>query len=200
MRQRAGRRREHRVDVAAEDVGHRRDLALVRHAQHVDVRGLHDLRIGELARAAVAREVDLAGVGTRVGDQLGHGLGRQRRAGDEHEGVAADERDRREGRHRVVRRLFLEQRHLHHRRVGREEEGVAVRRGLHHLRGGDGAVGAELVLDDEGLAHRFGERLREDARHDVGRAAGGEVDDDAHRLRRVLLRKGAARKREQDGE
>src|SRR5437667_6780010 len=58
------------MDGAAEDVGDGGRLALVGDAHHVYIRGLHDLRVGELARAAVAREVDLAGVGTRVGDQL----------------------------------------------------------------------------------------------------------------------------------
>src|SRR6185436_11039776 len=62
----AGRRGEDGVDLSAEDVGHRRRFALVGHAQHVDAGVLHDLRISELACAAVGREIDLPGILLRV--------------------------------------------------------------------------------------------------------------------------------------
>ena len=52
------------------------------------------------------------------------------------------------------------------------------------------AAGAGLVLDDDRRAERFGEPLRHEARDEVRAAAGRERHDDAHRLGRVLLRKG----------
>src|SRR5438270_699946 len=46
--------------------------------------------------------------------------------------------------------------------------------------------GAELVLHDDRLPERFAHRLREHARHEIGRAADREVDHQADRLGRVL--------------
>src|SRR5437764_31222 len=43
-------------------------------------------------------------------------------------------------------------------------------------------VGAWLVVDDDRLAERLLQRLLHDARHVVGRAAGGVRNDDADRL------------------
>ncbi len=59
---------------------------------------------------------------------------------------------------------------------------------VHHGLGGDVATGPGPVLNDELLAEPFGQPLRQQARCDVGRAASGETDDDAHRLRRIGLR------------
>ena len=64
---------------------------------------------------------------------------------------------------------------------------------MRHEIGGDVAAGAAAVLDDELLPEPLAERLREHARGDVARGAGGKADDDAHRPRRVALRFGDAR-------
>jgi hypothetical protein len=80
------------------------------------------------------------------------------------------------------------------RRV-RHENGVAVRSGLGHDVGREIARGARTVVHDEGAAERIGELLGDDARRDVGAAAGLEADDDAHRLGRILLREGGCRRK-----
>jgi hypothetical protein len=54
--------------------------------------------------------------------------------------------------------------------------------------GSDIGAGARPVLDDELLAKPLRQRLTQEACDDVGCAAGGEADDDAHRARRIGLR------------
>ena len=73
-------------------------------------------------------------------------------------------------------------------RRGDEEERVAVGIGVDRRLGGDVAAGAVAVLDDELLAERFRQRLGDQPRADIGRAAGGITDEDQHRARRIALR------------
>jgi hypothetical protein len=49
-------------------------------------------------------------------------------------------------------------------------------------------VAPGTVLHHERLAEVFRELRREEARHDVGAAAGREADQNSHRARRVALR------------
>ncbi len=83
--------------------------------------------------------------------------------------------------------------------VGRhvaDEQRIAVGR---RLGGGferEVAVRARAVLDQEGLAERLGEFLRDDARDDVGSAAGTVGHQDLHRPAWV----GVLRHRRRDGE
>src|SRR6516225_8151517 len=65
--------------------------------------------------------------------------------------------------------------------------------------GGDFPLGTRAVLDDEGLPEALGEPLADQAREDVGRAAGRKANDDAHRSRRIGLRPGDLRYRRQYG-
>src|SRR5580700_3025145 len=76
---------------------------------------------------------------------------------------------------------------------GGQEERMAVRCGLHHCLGRDIASGAGSVLNDEWLTKPLGQPLSQQAREDVGRAAGGKTDDDAHRPCRKSLRPCQAR-------
>ncbi len=69
-----------------------------------------------------------------------------------------------------------------------QEQRIAVRRRAHDRLGGDIAAGARPVFDDELLAEPLRQPLADQARDDVGRAAGGKADDDAHRPRRIGLR------------
>src|SRR5581483_12426741 len=80
-----------------------------------------------------------------------------------------------------------------------EQERVAVRRRTHHRFGGDVAGGAGPHVDDELLAEFLAQRLGDQPRRDVGRAAGGLADDDMHRTRRVALRLGHASGERQRG-
>ena len=73
------------------------------------------------------------------------------------------------------------------------EQRVAVRRGAPDQRGRDVAIGADAVLDDEGLAEPLRQPLPHEPRHDVGRATGAEADDEAHRTRRIFVGKRNAR-------
>src|SRR5271169_3758430 len=50
------------------------------------------------------------------------------------------------------------------------------------------ATGAWPVLDEEVLSEPLRQPLRHQARDDVGAAAGGKADDQAHRPRRIGLR------------
>ena len=70
---------------------------------------------------------------------------------------------------------------------------VAVRRRPHDHLGPDVAGGARPVVDHQRLAELIRQPLSDDARDDVGRAAGREGDDQAHRPRRISLREGDTR-------
>ena len=69
-------------------------------------------------------------------------------------------------------------------------ERVAVGRGLGAFGVGDVAAGAGLVVDVELLAERGRQFLRDDAGDHIGRAAGGEADQDAHRMIGVTAARG----------
>ena len=70
--------------------------------------------------------------------------------------------------------------------------GVAVGRCRGHRGGADGAGGAALVLHDHGLAELLRQRLCQQARHLVDRAAGREH---RHQLDRLLARPGLGERR-----
>ena len=108
------------------------------------------------------------------------------------QGTRHDARDRRDVADEIEIELVVERRVDRVRRADQEER-VAVRRRAHDRLGGDIAAGARPVLDDEWLAEPLRQPLTDQAREDVGRAAGGKADDDAHRPRRIGLRPGDAR-------
>eukprot|EP01136_Pigoraptor_vietnamica_P000419 Opistho-1_new@25714 len=173
------------IGLAREHVLQRRRRAAVGHVRHLRAGGLLEQLAGQVRRRARAgRGVrERAGLGSRQRDQFAHVLRGQLRLGDEVHLRAPDRGHRRE----VARR---QQARLEERGVGgldrsrRDEEGVAVGRGAHHFGGRDVAAGAGLVVDQHGLAERLRQRLREDARHHVGAAAGRKADDHADGLGR----------------
>ena len=71
------------------------------------------------------------------------------------------------------------------------QQGVAVRLGLGHQVHGNRAAGTGAVLHNKGLAELRAQALGKGARHDVGGAACGQGDDEAHRLGGPVLRLGA---------
>jgi hypothetical protein len=75
-------------------------------------------------------------------------------------------------------------------RVRRDQQRVAVGRGLGHGFGADLAGGARLVLHHHLLAQAFREPLRQRARKNVGDAARGKRHDNVNRLARIGLRRG----------
>ena len=69
-----------------------------------------------------------------------------------------------------------------------EEERIAIRGRTHDGLGGDISTGARPVLDDKLLAKSLREPLADQARDNVGAAAGWKTNDDAHRPGRIGLR------------
>ena len=65
-----------------------------------------------------------------------------------------------------------------------QEQRVAIGRGLRDLVGADRAAAAAGVLDHDGLAEGFADLLREDARKQIGGAAGRK------RTTQVMVREG----------
>jgi hypothetical protein len=136
---------------------------------------------------------NLAGILLRVRDQLRHRLrleilrggekegGIDREAGHRHhvllevDGELLGEQDRRDGIGRDV---------AHHQRV-------AIGLGAGHLFDGENAECARLTLDHELLAETLAHLLAEQARGDVGGAAGSIRNDDFHRPGGIfVLRRG----------
>ncbi len=132
---------------------------------------------------------DLAGVLLRVRDQLRHRLRFEILRGGEEEGRI----DREAGhRHHVLLEvdgeLLLEQDRGDG--IGRDvadHQRVAVRLGAGHFLDGENAEGARLALDHELLAEALPHLLAEQARGDVGGAAGSIGHDDLHRLRGIFV-------------
>jgi hypothetical protein len=76
-------------------------------------------------------------------------------------------------------------------------KGVTVGCRAHHHLGGDVAVGARPVVDDELLAEPFRQPKCCKTRENVRRNAGRIADDDAHRARRISVGAGDARQQRQ---
>src|SRR5215831_14276206 len=70
-----------------------------------------------------------------------------------------------------------------------QEERIAVRRRIHDGLGRDIGARARPAFDDEWLTEPLRQPLTEQARGDVGRAAGRVADDQPHRPRRIGLRR-----------
>ena len=88
-------------------------------------------------------------------------------------------RDDAEVAQRVVWQLAVDMR-IHRQRPGRSAgNGVAIGGGCHQGLQTDDAVGAGAVVDDDLLADSFRELLADDARHEIGAAAGREHHDHA---------------------
>ncbi len=66
-------------------------------------------------------------------------------------------------------------------------ERVAIGRSPRCSRSADRATAATAIVDDELLSHGFVQTLTDHARKNIGRTAGDEGNDDAHRARGVLL-------------
>ena len=187
---------EHAVDVAGDQIVERRRGTAVRHVLQADMP--HQLK--QLGRQMRGRAVALGGIGDpsgmalRVGDELGHGLGRnlvgidnQRvwhppHHGDRHklQWIEAEMR---------IEILVDDQRP---RRRG--QQGVAVRLRLGDRLGADIAASAGAVVDDDGLAPLSRQPVGEDARHHVcGASRGVRHHDPDDPVGEIL---GAGRERE----
>ena len=143
--------REDHLDLAAEQVVHRRPDAAIGHMQHVEAAGLlleqlrRDVGDGADAAGAVA---ELAGVGLQVGDQLLHRLHRQRRIDRDRGRGGGEDRDRRDLLERVIGLVvgaFAQD-----QRAGRaDQQRVAVGGLLRHVVERDRRAAAGAVLDHD---------------------------------------------------
>jgi hypothetical protein len=122
----------------------------------------------------------------RQRDELLDVLRRQRRVHHQHADLNAERRHRDEILQRVVWHFLVEMRI---RDVGRrmDHDRISVGRTLGDVLRADQARCAAAVVDDELLAHRLGQFLRDDAPDDVVRSARRPRDHDAHGFDGVLL-------------
>ena len=179
--------------------GHDRPGALVRNVRQLDAGLDREIFARDMAdRADAGRsEVDLAGIGLRVRDQVAdraRGIGRvhhQRGRRD------ADPADRLEVLARIEPDVVVERRADAERAGVDQRDHAAVGRTLGDHPHADGAARAAAVVDDDRLAERFAELVGKDARDDVGAAARRERHDHGDRARGagLCLRRGAAEKR-----
>ena len=144
---------------------------------------------GEVARAANPgrSHVDLAGIALGVGNELGNGLGGNRRMNRQDTGQASDACNRRDVSNEIELKSLIERR-IDRRRRRDEQQGIAIRRRMHDGLGGDIGRRAGAVLHHELLTEPLGEPSAQQARGDVISARGGKTDDQAHRPRRIALR------------
>jgi hypothetical protein len=184
MRNRGSDVRQHELDLPAEEVLVRRPDPLVRHVDEARAGVLLQHADPEVGRAAGARgaESDPPGRAPAERDQVRDGAHRERRVHDEHQRPDHAARHRREVALGVVWQALEEARIDGQRRIRRDEERIAVGRRLRRRGGADVAARARPVVHDELLLERFAERLRKDARIEVGPAARRRGHDEAHRL------------------
>ena len=195
LRQRVGEVVEHELRLAGEEVLHRRRAALVGDVHHVDAGHRLEELAGEMpGRAGRARaERERAGLRPRVVDQLAHRLHRQRGVDDEDVRHLRDQRHRHEVLLRVVRDLRVQARVDRVRAHRAHQQRVAVAGRLGDEVRADAAARAGAVVDDDRLAPRLLQLLRDAAAHDVERPAGRERHHEADRLGRIGLRGGRRR-------
>ena len=192
--------RRHRIeiemDVAADEIDARLPAALVRHVQHVDFGLQLEQLAGEMLHGAGAgrRVLQLARPRLRQCDEFLDRSDRHRRM--HHQQVGADGGKRYRGKIFlcVVWQLADQRRQDGDRRDVRHHDGVTVGCGPRQEFRRKLAAGAAAVVDDDLLAERFTEFLRDDAADDVGAAAGRKADHHADRFGGVTLgERGAAR-------
>ena len=131
--------------------------------------------------------VELAGIGLGIGDEFADRLCRKRWMHLHAVGLVADARNRGDVMDETEFELFIE-RGVDGVGKADQKQRVAVGGSVQYGLGGDIAARARPVLDDELLAEPLRQPLRHKTGGDVGRAAGGETDDNAHGARRVALR------------
>jgi len=169
--------------------------------QDVDPRHAGKQRGGEMREARHSRRavVERAGLGLRERDELCEIVRGQARENHQHIRLAADHADGREILDRVVGEGAAERRRNRLRARRGDADSGAVGRRLRHRLDADIAAGAGAVFDHDLCAEGRRELLRDDARNDVGAAAGRERHDQADRSLRPRavcgLRGGGGRKR-----
>ena len=204
--QRGADRIDRQRDLPGNQIGQRRSTAAIGnmddvHATHLALEPLG----GEMQERPGTRRavLQLAGIGLGVGDDLLE-ISLPRGMCIEGDRRGAHLGDRHEVLENVELRLFRHQVIERKDRRGAEQHGVAVRLGPRRLGGADGAGRAGLVVDDDLLTEQRRHARRVMPGKDIGRAAGGEGDDDPNDAVRVgalrRCRSGDQCQRRKDGE
>ncbi len=190
-------RDEAELHLAADQVGHCHGLAAIGHMlEFQSGQHLKQLAGDVSGRALAARaHVDLPGIGLGVGDEFRDRLHRYRRMHHHQQRCVREDRDWREVGAEIERQVLVERGRDGVGGVGHEQR-VAVGRRAHRHFGADVGAAARAVLDHERLAEPNGHPLPEQARQDVGRAAGRDRNDDPHRAGGIALGLGERRVRQ----
>src|SRR5262245_48320189 len=143
-------------------------------------------------------DIDHARIGFGVGDELGHGLDRQRRVHLQHQRLTVDQRNARDVANEIESEIAIERGVDRVRNVGIQER-ISIGRRLHDDLGADIAPRARTVFNHERLAEAIRQGLRDQTRADIGRPARRIAHDQTHRPRRIGLRIGEARQHRQRG-
>ena len=165
---------EHEIHLSADHVGQALRRAFIGHVQDVDIGAAGQRGAGHDAGVVAAGIGDAPGALARIGDQVGDRFPGPFGVGDQDEGQVAAARDGREVLHGVVGHVLHQPGRGRVRGVGGDEDRVAVGAGARHQIGGDGGVGAGLVLDDDLLAQDGREFVAENAPDRVGAGTGGK--------------------------
>ena len=176
-------RRERHRDMPAEQIGQRRAGAFVGNMHQRDAGRAGEIFAGDVAGGAGAgrAEIDLAGIGLRIGDQLGNGFGGKRRMHHQRIRRVADQADRRKILARIVAGILVERRSDRERAGVAKQQRVAVGIAFRDRLGADGAAGAGPVVDHDLLAEQFAHLVGNAAADDRGAAAGRERNDQRDR-------------------
>ena len=194
MWQRRRQRVEYDVDIAGHQRGDGGGHATIRHVNHLGAGHHLEQLAGQMTEvsAAARAHVDLAGIGLRMGDEFGNRSDRQRRIDHHRKGIVVDARDGDNVAHDVDIELFVE-RHIDGMRCRNEQKRMPVRWSACDGLQGEITAAAGPVLDHNRLTEPLRQRLCNEPRNDVRRAAGRHEDRQGHRPRRIALRPAGAR-------
>ena len=130
------------------------------------------------AADAAGAVVELAGIGLRVGDQLGHRLHRQILLDDDRLHDRADDAHRRQVLHWIVSELLGKRRDRDGADAA-DAEGVAIRRRARDVLGPDDAAGAHAAFDNDRFSQRLFDVTGGQAADQVGVAPGAIGHDES---------------------
>ena len=170
------------LDAALAEIGQRPDHVAIRHAGDVEAGALEVAVEDDVGHAGRGRIVQLARLGADHVDEVLDRIDLERRRHDEADqrvGYAGDRRQL----GRIVGQLGVLIRMRGERRGRRVEQRVVVL-GADEGIDGDHGIAARTVLDHDRLLPFRGELVRDQARADVGAAAGAERHDEADRALR----------------
>ena len=179
--------------MAAEQIAQRGDRAAIGHMRHLDLGDVREQLAGQMIDGADARRAVLDRLALRLGllDQIGNRADRRLRIDHDDIRHGADKTDRCEIL-ALVAGVLGEAERDRQRRIGAEQDRVAVRRALGDRARADGAAGAAAVVDHDRLLEGFAQLVGDRAGDDAGAAAGRERNDQRDRLCRIVLRTRAA--------